>query len=225
MKPGWLANPATVPLEFPFGISPVLNRLVKRTLDIALAAVLIGVTFPLWVILALWVKLDSPGPALYRQKRIGKGGHPFNMLKFRSMSSCAEEELERILTSDEHQKTVWQQFQKLPHDPRLTRCGKILRRFSLDELPQLWNVLCGEMSLVGPRPILPEQQGVYGPDLHLYLQVRPGMTGLWQVNGRNRVPFARRVEWDVCYVHNQSIWMDAYILARTLTVVLRGDGA
>jgi lipopolysaccharide/colanic/teichoic acid biosynthesis glycosyltransferase len=147
------------------------------------------------------------------------------MWKFRSMAVGAEEELEAILRGRPGERLNWAQYQKLWKDPRLTRLGSSLRRWSLDELPQSWNVLRGEMSLVGPRPILPSQQEIYGPLLALYQQVRPGMTGLWQVSGRNRTSFAERVEWDVRYIKGWGLLLDARILVRTLGVLLRGDGA
>ena len=225
MKQMWRAIPPVISPDFLRADARLLTRVLKRCLDITLATILILILSPLMLVLAIWIKRDSPGPALYWQQRVGLGGRPFYMLKFRSMHTHAAEDLERILASDARKKKAWQRFQKLLDDPRLTRCGRVLRRFSLDELPQLWNVLRGEMSLVGPRPILPEQQGIYGTDLYLYLQVRPGMTGLWQVDGRNRVTFAERVARDVYYIRNQSIWTDFLILARTLRVVLRGDGA
>jgi lipopolysaccharide/colanic/teichoic acid biosynthesis glycosyltransferase len=192
---------------------------------VALAALGILLGLPLFALIALLIHLDSPGPVFYRQTRVGKGGTPFCLFKFRTMAAGAPEQLEAALERDPALRLSYLQFQKLWDDPRLTRLGRFLRRTSLDELPQLWNVVWGEMSLVGPRPILPDQAGLYGPSLPLYISVRPGLTGLWQVSGRNRLSFAERARLDERYIRNWSLLWDLRLLARTVGVVLRGDGA
>jgi Undecaprenyl-phosphate galactose phosphotransferase WbaP len=200
-------------------------RLLKRVLDLG-ATVLVGLlSLPLLALIALAVKLDSPGPVFFAQTRIGKGGRKFRAWKFRTMVQDAEQVLERYLREHPELREEWDQDHKLRQDPRITRVGRILRRTSLDELPQLWNVLRGEMSLVGPRPIVDEEVGKYGPRFALYAQVLPGITGLWQVSGRNDTTYEQRVELDSYYVRNWSPWLDLYILARTVWVVLTGKGA
>jgi Undecaprenyl-phosphate galactose phosphotransferase WbaP len=199
-------------------------RLLKRALDLAATVVLGLVCVPLLALIALAVKLDSPGPVFYAQTRIGKGGRKFRAWKFRTMVQDAEQVLERHLRAPELREE-WERDHKLRHDPRVTRVGRLLRRTSLDELPQLWNVLRGEMSLVGPRPIVDEEVAKYGPRFTLYAQVLPGITGLWQVSGRNDTTYEERVELDSYYVRNWSPWLDLYILARTVWVVLTAKGA
>jgi len=147
------------------------------------------------------------------------------MLKYRTMDCSSEWQLAQMINEDIIYQQIWATYQKFPVDPRLTRLGRFLRRFSLDELPQLINVLRGDMSLVGPRPILPEQRALYGSAFSGYIQVRPGLTGLWQVNGRNLISFADRVYWDQLYLENRSLALDAAILVRTVGVVLHGVGA
>jgi len=198
---------------------------IKRCLDIALGTAVILAALPLMGVIALLIRLDSGGPLLIRQIRVGGGGAGFTMLKFRTMRTGADEDLEDALTRDPDLRLTWEQFQKLLHDPRLTPVGRRLRRYSLDELPQLWNVLRGEMSLVGPRPFLPEQREFYGPTFEEYAKVRPGMTGLWQVSGRNRLSFEERVALDTAYLKGRSLSLDLSILARTVWIVARATGA
>ncbi|MCB9135468.1 MAG: sugar transferase [Anaerolineales bacterium] len=180
---------------------------------------------PLFLGVAFWIKLDSPGPVFFRQIRLGKGGHPFVMIKFRTMELAAPQLLAIHLSENPDARLTWTQFQKLMDDPRLTRAGKILRRLSLDELPQLWNILRGEMSLVGPRPCLPEQKEFYCEHFCWYAAVRPGLTGLWQVSGRNQLSFLERVWLDVQYVQQWSLCEDLRIMLQTPGVVFRRDGA
>lgn len=197
----------------------------KRFFDIVGAVIILVLSAPLMMVVALLIILDSPGKVLYRQQRVGQGGLPFKMLKFRSMYSPSDEKLENLLEDNPHYRVNWQQYQKLLKDPRLTPVGRIIRRLSIDELPQLWNVLKGEMSLVGPRPILQEQVDIYGDALNLYILSRPGITGLWQINGRNLISFSERVRWDEYYINHWNLMLDIYILARSIGVVLRGEGA
>jgi len=198
---------------------------LRRGLEVLLALLVLALALPLLLVIALAVRLDSPGPALFRQQRLGRGGRAFWLLKFRTMRLGAEMELPLLLQDDPARRLSWEQFGKLWDDPRLTRSGRFLRRFSLDELPQLVNVLRGEMSLVGPRPILPSQREAYGPAFEAYTTVRPGLTGLWQVQGRNLTSFAERARLDALYLQRRSLRLDLAILLRTLPCVLRGVGA
>lgn len=200
-------------------------RLVKSLLDKGLVLLIGLLCLPLIGLISLLIWLDSSGPIFYRQTRIGRGGKRFKAWKFRSMVVNADVALIDYLETHPELKESWQQDHKLKKDPRITRVGKFLRQTSLDELPQLWNVLVGEMSMVGPRPIVKEEVWRYGDKFDLYLQVLPGLTGLWQVSGRNNVTYDERVNFDAYYVRNWSVWLDIYILIRTIKVVLAGDGA
>ena len=200
-------------------------RLTKFLID--LAATLIGGLFllPLIIVIAILVRLDSPGPIFYSQIRIGQGGQHFKAWKFRTMTQDAEQSLQDYLDKHPELRDAWKRDRKLRYDPRVTRVGRFLRRTSLDELPQLWNVLRGEMSLVGPRPIVDEEVERYGSKFELYKKVIPGLTGLWQISGRNNITYAERVNLDAYYVRNWSVWLDVYILLRTIWVVITAEGA
>lgn len=202
---------------------------IKRLLDIFIALCGLIVFSPILLGVAILIKFETHGPVLYRQWRVGKDKRLFQMIKFRTMHHDSEGQLEVLfeetLQDDPSSKMDWDEYQKLWNDPRLTRVGQYLRRYSIDELPQLWNVLKGDMSLVGPRPILPDQASLYGSALHRTIQVMPGMTGLWQINGRNLTSFSERVMWDLEYIDRWSLWLDIYILFVTCWVVARGEGA
>jgi undecaprenyl-phosphate galactose phosphotransferase len=199
-------------------------RAGKRFLDTAGAVALAVLFLPL--ILAVTVALHRKGGAvIYKHRRVGRDGQIFECLKFRTMIPDADKVLRGLLETDDELKAEWIQNHKLKHDPRVTRLGKFLRRTSLDELPQLWNVLKGDMSLVGPRPVVREELLRYGRNAGVYLSVKPGVTGLWQATGRNDTDYRRRVAMDVCYVKSRSLWLDVYILFRTVGVVLGGHGA
>ncbi|WAL61977.1 undecaprenyl-phosphate galactose phosphotransferase WbaP [Thermocoleostomius sinensis] len=200
-------------------------RLAKFLID--LVATLIGglVILPLIGVIALLIRLDSPGPIFYSQLRIGQNGQHFKAWKFRTMIRNADEALQAYLDRHPDLREAWERDQKLRRDPRITRIGGFLRRTSLDELPQLWNVLRGEMSLVGPRPIVDEEVQKYGNKFELYKKVLPGLTGLWQISGRNNITYEERVSLDAYYVRNWSVWLDVYILLRTIWVVVKGEGA
>ena len=195
--------------------------MVKRGMDIVGAAMGLILGAPLLALIALAIRLDSPGPIVFRQTRIGIGDRHFEMYKFRSMRKGAEAELERLRELNEADGPIF----KIHNDPRLTRVGRFLRRTSLDELPQLWNVLRGEMSLVGPRPPLPAEVTRYMEWHKQRLGVRPGMTGLWQVSGRSLLSFDEGVLLDIYYIENWSLWLDFKILLRTIPKALFGDGA
>lgn len=200
-------------------------RLIKAILDIGLTLVVGMLLLPLLVIIAVLVRLDSPGQVFYGQPRLGQNSVPFVAWKFRTMVPNAERVLERYFEDNPALRSQWERDHKLRYDPRITRIGRFLRRTSLDELPQLWNVLRGEMSLVGPRPIVKEEVFRYADKYNLYAQVLPGVTGLWQVSGRNNVSYDERVNLDAYYVRNWSVWLDVYILLKTIWVVLSGNGA
>jgi Undecaprenyl-phosphate galactose phosphotransferase WbaP len=205
-------------------INPV-HQLTKRLIDIVLIIVLLPFLIPVFLLIMLAIRLDSPGSVFYTQKRIGAGGHELRIWKFRTMVKDAEEALEKVLEQDSAQRNEWEQNFKLKNDPRITRVGRFLRRTSLDELPQLWNVLRREMSLIGPRPIVAEEVPLYKDDFEIYKQVLPGMTGMWQISGRNDLTYDERIGLDVYYVQNWSIWLDLHILIHTVLIVLGGRGA
>lgn len=196
----------------------------KRLTDIVGALILLILLAPFFALMYVLIRQDG-GSAFFGQSRIGRNGNIFTCYKFRSMAQNADQLLNEILQNDTEKRQEYEQFRKLKDDPRITKIGHFLRKTSLDELPQLWNVLRGEMSLVGPRPILPNEAPLFGEQLPYYLETRPGMTGLWQVSGRNRLTFAKRVEMDVWYVRNWSLWYDLAILFKTIRVVLKRDGA
>ncbi len=200
-------------------------RVVKRAMDIVLT--LIGAPFvlPILLFIGLLIKLDSRGSVLYRQARLGQDGVRFSALKFRTMYGDGEQRLAGLLASDPRLRAEYEQFHKLSVDPRVTRVGRFLRRYSLDEFPQLWNVLVGDMSLVGPRPYLDREI----PDMKqreiIILRVKPGLTGIWQVTERNATSFDHRVDMDYEYVRNWTPWLDIYVLARTFLVLISGTGS
>ncbi|GAB3446441.1 undecaprenyl-phosphate galactose phosphotransferase WbaP [Insolitispirillum peregrinum] len=199
-------------------------RLMKRVIDLVGAASLLLLLSPLLLILSLLV-LRTGRPIIYGHQRIGQNGKPFKCLKFRSMVTNSAEVLKEILATDPEARAEWERDFKLKNDPRITKIGHFLRRSSMDELPQLWNVLRGEMSLVGPRPIVEKELEYYGDNKEYYFLVKPGITGLWQVSGRNDVDYDHRVFLDSWYVRNWSLWYDISILLRTFSVVFGKKGA
>ena len=196
-------------------------RTIKRLVDIAGAALGLTLGAPLLGLAALAIRLDSPGPVIFRQTRVGANGRPFEIYKFRSMYQGAEQELEELRDRSEVDGPIF----KMRDDPRVTPVGRFLRRTSLDELPQLWNVLIGDMSLVGPRPPLPSEVSEYMEWHKKRLEVRPGLTGLWQVSGRSLLSFDEQCLLDIYYIENWSLWLDFQILLRTIPEVLFGNGA
>jgi len=193
----------------------------QRALDVALASAILLLLLPLCALIALLIRLDSPGPVLFIQKRVGRGGREFPFFKFRSMVTDAEAQRQALLSCNERTGPVF----KMRNDPRITRVGRLLRRTSLDELPQILNVLRGEMSLVGPRPALPKEVALYTPQQCRRLAVTPGLTGLWQVSGRASLSFERSIELDLFYIQHQSVWLYLRLLARTVPAVISGRGA
>jgi lipopolysaccharide/colanic/teichoic acid biosynthesis glycosyltransferase len=199
--------------------------MVKRLIDIVGALLFFLLFTPLYALLAVLVLLVMGAPVHYQQQRIGAGGRRFYLYKFRSMIPNAEATLRTHLNKNAAARHEWDKYQKLQDDPRISPLGKILRRMSLDELPQFWNVLKGDMSLVGPRPCMVHQEALYGRHWEHYCAVRPGITGLWQVSGRNRLTYADRVALDAQYVAGWSLGLDFRILAKTLLAVAAGDGS
>jgi exopolysaccharide biosynthesis polyprenyl glycosylphosphotransferase len=199
---------------------PRSSRALKRAMDMAIAAILLFMFSPVLLVLAIAIKLDSEGPVLFKQERVGRGGHRFKVLKFRTMVRDAERKRAQLIAESTDPNWL-----KIDHDPRITRVGHRIRRLSLDELPQLWNVLRGQMSMVGPRPLIPvEDERVFGW-ARGRLDLTPGITGYWQVLGRTRIPFEEMVKLDYLYVMNWSLWEDVRLMLRTLPVVLGGRGA
>jgi Undecaprenyl-phosphate galactose phosphotransferase WbaP len=200
-------------------------RRAKYVMDLLLTVVGGLLIIPLLLALLILVKLDSPGPAFYGHRRLGAGGKHFRCWKYRTMHTNAEQRLDEYLQGKPHLRAEWERNFKLRDDPRVTRVGRFLRKTSLDELPQLWNVLRGQMSLVGPRPIVDAEVSRYATEYELYQRIRPGISGLWQVSGRSDTNYAERVKLDAYYVHNWSVWLDLVILVRTVRSVVLGRGA
>jgi exopolysaccharide biosynthesis polyprenyl glycosylphosphotransferase len=198
---------------------------VKRLMDILLAGLGVVILSPLLLVLALLVKLTSRGPVLFGHRRLGEGGRSIRVYKFRSMAVDAEARLQGLLAADPLLRAEYEATYKLRNDPRVTPLGRWLRRTSLDELPQLFNVLHGDLSLVGPRPIVADEIAKYGPAAAAILRVPPGVTGLWQVSGRSDLDYAERVRLDMDYITHWSVWLDVRILAATVPAVLRRRGA
>jgi len=197
------------------------QHLLKRALDIfvsTVALILIAVVLP---VIAVAIKVDSPGPVFFRQKRVGRDGHEFWMLKFRTMSMTAEQELESLRASNQAAGPLF----KIKTDPRVTRTGRFLRRYSLDELPQFWNVIVGHMSVVGPRPPLPSEVTLYDGTVFRRLYIKPGITGVWQVGGRSDLSWDESVRLDLRYVENWSVMNDLMIMWQTVKVMFRPNGA
>ncbi|WP_166178462.1 undecaprenyl-phosphate galactose phosphotransferase WbaP [Rubrobacter tropicus] len=203
-------------VEIRYNLLDTWVRRVKRALDLLATAAGGIFVVPLLLVLCMLVRLESGGPIFYTDTRLGRNGEPFSCLKFRTMIPDAEDALRRILERDPEARAEYARYHKLREDPRVTRVGRFLRRTSLDELPQLWNVLKGEMSLVGPRPYLPRESGDIGVTQSDILRVYPGMTGPWQVSGRSTTSFEDRVRMDAHYVRDWSVWLDLVLLARTV---------
>jgi lipopolysaccharide/colanic/teichoic acid biosynthesis glycosyltransferase len=206
----------------------LVASIARRTLDIGVAAVVLLLMAPVIAVVALTVRLSSPGPVFFRQRRLGRSMRPFTVLKFRTMRADADSALHRdyvrSLIGTDAPENPPDNLYKLVVDPRVTRVGRVLRSWSLDEVPQLWNVLRGDMSLVGPRPVIEYEVEQY-PDWYLRrFAVKPGLTGLWQVSGRNERTYEEMIRFDVEYAERRSLWMDLRILARTAIVVMRRQG-
>jgi len=217
-----LAEAGSLPIRRGFtGVAASL----KRATDLACGAVLLGLALPLLIMVALALRLESPGPVLFVQRRVGRDGQPFGCIKLRTMHADAERRLLDLLAASPHARAEWTADQKLRDDPRVSRLGRLVRKLSLDELPQLANVLAGQMSLVGPRPIVQAEIPRYGPFFADYCAVKPGLTGLWQVSGRNDVTYGERVQLDRHYARHASLLLDLRIALRTVPAVLRACGS
>ena len=201
------------------------NRIIKYLFDIIVTIVGTICISHLLIAIAIWIYKDSPGPVIFKHIRVGKDGKEFPCYKFRSMCIDAKEKLEELLQNNPEARAEWERDFKLKHDPRITKSGAFLRKTSLDELPQLFNVLKGEMSLVGPRPIIKAEMERYGEHIDDYLMVRPGIAGMWQCSGRNDIDYTERVQMDSWYVRNWSVWLDIMILWRTFKAVFAKKGA
>ncbi len=201
------------------------RNILKRTTDIVLGSAVLLASLPLLTVIWIVVRLTSRGPALYRGRRIGMNGKPFLIYKFRSMVIDADRRLNDYLAAHPEALVEWARDHKLRNDPRITPAGRFLRKTSLDELPQVWNIIKGDMSFIGPRPIVDEEISRYRDNFLLYKTVRPGLTGLWQISGRSDTSYEQRVKYDEYYVRNWSIWLDLYILGKTAHVVLARRGA
>lgn len=215
-----------VTVKYNYNLFKPFNKYVKFIFDRLFAFFFILFTLPLYPIIAVLIKLDSKGPILYKQTRVGKGGKLFKVFKFRTMYQDADKKLKEILEKDPVARAEWEKYRKLKNDPRITRVGRFLRKTSLDELPQIINILKGEMSLVGPRPVTQEEiENYYKETIKYYYSVLPGITGLWQVSGRNELDFNARLLLDEFYVLNWSIELDFEIILKTISVVITGRGA
>mgnify|MGYP001126053881 CR=1 FL=1 len=215
----------TIAIEIKNNLSNPVTYLTKRTIDYILAIILFILIIPLILIIGIIIKLSDKGPAIYSHKRIGKNGKEFNCYKFRTMYIDADKRLKEILEKDPLKREEWQKYWKLKDDPRVTKIGKFLRKTSLDELPQIFNVLKGEMSLVGPRPYLPREWDYIKDESPIIHALPPGITGLWQVSGRNNNDYNYRITMDAWYVKNWNLWLDIVILIKTIKAVMKREGA
>ena len=220
-----LFNEKLMLLRLKNNLARPLNRYIKTMFDFVVTLVGTVMISPVLLFIALWIYKDSPGPVIFKHMRIGKNGKAFPCYKFRSMCVDAKAKLEELLETDPEAKAEWERDFKLRNDPRVTKSGAFLRKTSLDELPQIFNVLKGEMSLVGPRPIIQEELERYGEYVGDYLMVKPGITGMWQVSGRSDIDYEERVLLDSWYVRNWSVWTDIVMLFKTFKVVLLRKGA
>lgn len=220
-----LFNEKLMLLRLKNNLARPINRWIKTIFDYVLTITGTIAISPILIVIALWIYKDSPGPVIFKHRRIGRNGKEFNCYKFRSMCVDAKEKLEQLLKTDPEAKAEWEKDFKLKNDPRITKSGAFLRKTSLDELPQIFNVLKGEMSLVGPRPIIRDEMIRYGEYINDYLMVKPGITGMWQVSGRSDIDYAERVLLDSWYTRNWSVWLDITLLFKTFKVVLLRKGA
>ncbi|MGW8180650.1 MAG: sugar transferase, partial [bacterium] len=214
----------TFVIEIKNNLSNPANYLAKRVFDLTFAAVFLLLLAVPMLILSVLIKISSPGPVILRQERIGRNGKRFICYKFRTMHVDAEEHLKFILEQDSDARQEWEAYWKLKNDPRITSVGRFLRSSSLDELPQIINVLKGDMSLVGPRPYLPREEKFLQEYGEVILSAPPGITGLWQTYGRSDKTYQERLSLDSWYVRNWNLWLDIVILIKTLTVVMKKEG-
>jgi undecaprenyl-phosphate galactose phosphotransferase len=202
------------------------NIFIKNLFDRIFSLILIILFLPIFILISIAIKLDSKGPAMFKQKRLGQGKEMFSLYKFRSMSLNNESKLRDYLSQNENARKEWEEYKKLKgYDPRLTKIGRLLRKFSLDELPQLLNVLQGKMSFVGPRPYIYEEIEDSHSFINTIIKVKPGITGLWQISGRSELPFKQRLALDEYYIRNWSLWLDIVILLKSIKVLFSSKGA
>ena len=206
-------------------LTKTISLFWKRFIDLFLLLISSPITLPLTAIVALAIKISSPGPVFYGHKRIGKNGREFKCWKFRSMVIDADKQLEKILAENPEMRTEWEKDRKFTNDPRITKIGKIFRKTSIDEIPQFFNILTGEMSFIGPRPVTEPELKRYGKKAEFILSVQPGLSGMWQISGRSDTGYEERVTLDSYYIQNWSVWLDIWIIIKTVYVVLRGKGA
>jgi Undecaprenyl-phosphate galactose phosphotransferase WbaP len=203
------------------------GALAKRLFDILFSVAVLTLFSPIYLILGVLIAISSPGPIFYIQERVGKDHQRFGCVKFRTMVQNADELLLDLISDSPQIRQEFENNFKLKHDPRITKIGKFLRLTSLDEFPQFWNVLKGDMSVVGPRPLVPEELSRYGDQIEKVLTIQPGITGLWQVSGRNDIPYDRRIQIDVYYVNFRNFWLDIWIILKTIAVIIapKNNGA
>ncbi len=225
MEEGYLSKSVEISEMSGMAIDNPFNCRLKRLFDLLVLMLLLPITIPLILFISIIIKLTSKGPVIFTQYRVGKGGKLFKIYKFRTMHINAEETLQELIKNNPEIHQEWKTKRKLKNDPRITRIGKFLRKTSLDELPQFLNVLKGQMSIIGPRPYLPSEIEDIGEKSRIILSVNPGITGLWQVNGRSNTTFRHRINLDCFYVKNWSIWLDILIMLKTVKVVIKCDGA
>ena len=202
-----------------------IPQMVKRGMDLLIATLVSIVLIPLFAVLSLAIKITSPGPVFYGHERVGRGNTRFKAWKFRTMVANADKMIDEHLRKHPEDREEWERDHKLKNDPRVTPLGKWMRKWSIDELPQIANVFAGEMSIVGPRPIVEDEIVKYGEHFETFCTVLPGISGLWQVCGRNDTTYDERVQLDIYYIHHWSPWLDLYLLFRTLKAVLFTKGA
>ena len=208
-------------------LSALDGNFAKRLFDIVFSLLILIFFSPVYLVLMTLIAINSPGPIFYIQQRVGKDYQPFNCIKFRTMVDNADEMLETIISDSPQMRQEFQDNFKLKHDPRITKIGSFLRLTSLDEFPQFWNVLKGDMSVVGPRPLVPEELHKYGRRINTVLTIKPGITGLWQVSGRNDIPYPKRVKIDVYYATSHNWLLDIWIVFKTIGVIIfpKNNGA
>ncbi len=225
------SSDSTLPSPLDEGSSKALflYEVSKRTLDILFSLIVLTLGLPLFLVLAVFIKMTSPGPVFYCSMRIGRDGTHFKCWKFRSMFCDAEHRLTQLLAENPHYRKEWKKYFKLKEDPRLTKIGKFLRKTSLDEFPQFWNVLLGDLSLVGPRPFIPNEideiKRIIGKETHALFSVKPGLTGIWQTSGRSQLTFHQRVLLDLNYIHQRSFLFDLIIIGKTIPMLIHSKGA
>lgn len=218
---------SNIEVSLPFSLhAKIKHRPLKRLFDILFSLGALVCLSPLLFLIATMIRLTSKGYSVYSHERIGRGGKPFKCYKFRTMYSDADAKLQELLANDPKMKLEWEKTFKLKNDPRVTSIGAFLRKTSLDELPQFWNVLKGDLSVVGPRPVVrSEIKKCYGQKAAKILSIRPGLTGLWQVSGRNDTTYSTRIRFDEHYIENQSLWLDIKLIAKTIPAMIFSRGA